>query len=62
MNNRPFISVVMPIYNVEKHLKQAVDSVLGQTFQDFELILVDDCSPDDCPQICDGYAKQYDNS
>ena len=47
--------------NVEKHLKQAVDSVLGQTFQDFELILVDDCSPDDCPQICDGYAKQYDN-
>ena len=61
MNNRPFISVVMPIYNVEKHLKQAVDSVLGQTFQDFELILVDDCSPDGCPQICDDYAKQYDN-
>ena len=60
MNNRPFISVVMPVYNVEKHLKTAINSVLEQRFQDFELILVDDCSPDKCPSLCDEYALKYD--
>ena len=60
MSKAPFISVVMPIYNVEKHLKKAIDSVLNQTFQDFEIILVDDCSPDGCPAICDEYEKKYD--
>ena len=59
MNNRPFISVVMPIYNVEKHLEKAIESVLAQTFQNFEIILVDDCSPDSCPQICDAYVSKY---
>lgn len=53
---RPFISVVMPVYNVEKHLKKAVDSVLKQTYTDFEIILVDDCSPDGCPQLCEELA------
>lgn len=60
MSEKPFISVVMPIYNVEKHLDQAVQSVLKQTLQDFELILVDDCSPDKCPGICDKYANSDD--
>lgn len=60
MNNRPLISVVMPIYNVENHLKEAVDSVLNQSFQDFELILVDDNSPDNCPEMCDDYAERYE--
>ncbi|MBQ8804710.1 MAG: glycosyltransferase family 2 protein [Tyzzerella sp.] len=60
MNSRPLISVVMPIYNVEKHLEQAINSVLKQSFQDFELILVDDCSPDNCPTMCDNYAQQYE--
>lgn len=60
MEKKPFISVVMPIYNVEKHLKTAINSVLEQSFQDFELILVDDCSPDKCPSICDEYALKYD--
>ena len=54
----PFISIVMPIYNVENYLRQAIDSVLNQTFQDFEIILVDDCSPDKCPEICDEYASE----
>lgn len=49
-------SVVVPIYKVEKYLKECVDSLLGQTFKDFELILVDDGSPDNCPAICDNYA------
>lgn len=56
--NKPVFSVIVPIYKVEKYLKQCVDSILRQTFSDFELILVDDGSPDDCPQICDEYAKQ----
>ncbi len=54
----PEISVIMPVYNVEKYLCQAVDSVLAQTYDDFELILVDDGSPDGCGAICDSYAAK----
>ena len=46
-------SVIVPIYKAEKYLNKCVDSILGQTFTDFELILVDDGSPDKCPEICD---------
>lgn len=60
MDKKPFISVVMPIYNVQRHLKQAIESVLSQTFQDFEIILVDDASPDNCPNICDEYVRKYE--
>ena len=56
MNKRPFISVVMPVYNVEKHLEKAVSGILDQSLQDFEIILVDDCSPDGCPALCDRIA------
>ena len=52
------ISVIIPVYKVEQYLNQCVDSVLNQSFKDFELILVDDGSPDNCPQICDDYAKK----
>ena len=54
----PTVSVIIPVYNVEKYLHRCVDSVLNQTFTDFECILVDDGSPDRCPQICDEYAKK----
>ncbi len=54
----PEISVIVPVYKVEKHLKRCIDSVLNQSFADFELILVDDGSPDNCPIICDEYAKK----
>lgn len=50
------ISVVVPVYNVEKYLNRCIDSILNQTFSDFELILVDDGSPDNCGKICDEYA------
>ena len=51
-------SIVVPVYKVEKYLHQCVDSILTQSFSDFELILVDDGSPDNCSQICDDYAKR----
>lgn len=54
----PLISVIIPVYKVEKYLNRCVDSVLNQTFRDLEVILVDDGSPDRCPQICDAYAKK----
>lgn len=57
MQNSPFFSIVMPVYNVEEHLPQAVESILTQTFSDFELILVDDCSPDNSGMLCDKYAQ-----
>ena len=54
----PEVSVVVPVYKVEKFIYRCVDSVLCQTFADFELILVDDGSPDGCGKICDEYAKK----
>ena len=55
-----FFSVILPIYNVEKYLGECIDSVLKQSFTDYELILVDDGSKDGSPAICDEYAKKDD--
>ncbi len=52
------ISFIIPVYKVERYLKQCVDSITGQTYRDIEVILVDDGSPDRCPQICDDYATK----
>ena len=52
----PKISIVVPVYKVEPYLERCVKSILSQTFQEFELILVDDGSPDACPEICDRFA------
>ncbi len=56
----PKISVIIPVYKVEDTLHRCVDSVLRQTFTDFEIILVDDGSPDNCPKICDAYKEKND--
>ena len=56
--NKPRLSIIVPVYNVEKYIHAAVDSILNQTFTDFDLILVDDGSPDQCGAICDEYAAQ----
>ena len=54
----PIISVIVPIYNTEAHLDRCVQSILAQTMEDFELILIDDGSPDRCGEMCDAYTKQ----
>lgn len=56
----PKISIIVPIYKVEAYLAHCVQSILNQTYQNFELILVDDGSPDTCPILCDEYAKKYE--
>ncbi len=57
MQCTPKISIVIPVYRVEKYIRQCLDSIIAQTFTDFEVILVDDGSPDKCGMICDEYAK-----
>lgn len=56
----PEISIIVPVYKVEEYLPRCIDSILAQTFTDFELILVDDGSPDNCGKICDEYAQKDD--
>ena len=55
---KSLVSVIIPVYNVEHYLCQCIDSVLAQTYTNLEIILVDDGSPDGCPQICDEYAAK----
>ncbi len=52
------ISIIVPVYKVEKYLSKCIDSIINQTYKNLEIILVDDGSPDNCPKICDGYAKK----
>lgn len=56
--NEQKISVIIPVYKVEPYLRKCLDSVIGQTYQHLEIILVDDGSPDNCGAICDEYAAQ----
>lgn len=53
------LSIIVPIYNVEPFLRKCVDSLLVQDYEDYEIILVDDGSPDGCPAVCDQYAADY---
>ena len=59
MEKRPEVSVIVPVYQVESFLERAVESLLAQTLEELEIILVDDGSTDQAPQICDGYARAY---
>ena len=55
---QPFFSIIMPVFNTEKYLSKAIDSVLKQTFTDFELIIIDDNSSDASYTICKNYADK----
>lgn len=55
------LSIIVPVYKVALYLRKCIDSLLSQDITDYEIILVDDGSPDECPQICDEYATKYPN-
>ena len=57
--NNPFISIIVPVYNVEKYLIECLDSIVRQNYKEYEVILVDDGSSDGCPAICDDYVDKY---
>ena len=59
--NQPLISVIVPVYNVEAYLKRCINSLIRQTYENLEILLIDDGSTDMSPRICDDYARQYDN-
>ena len=56
--NKPLISVIVPIYKVENYLDRCVESIVKQTYENLEIILVDDGSPDNCPEMCDAWAQK----
>ena len=58
MNSNPKISVIVPVYKVEKYLDKCVESIVNQTYKNLEIILVDDGSPDNCPAMCDEWAEK----
>ena len=58
MQNEPLISVIVPVYKVEKYLDRCVQSIVDQTYKNLEIILVDDGSPDNCPVMCDAWAEK----
>ena len=58
MNRQPKISVIVAVYNAEKYLRRCIDSLLTQTFKDFEVLLIDDGSTDGSGKICDSFAEK----
>lgn len=56
---QPKVSIIVPVYNVEKYIKRCIDSLIQQTLKDIEIILVNDGSPDNCPKICDEYEETF---
>ena len=52
------ISIIVPVYNIDKYLEKSVDSLINQTYKNLEIILIDDGSSDNSPQICDDFAKK----
>ena len=59
MSNQPFLSIIIPVYNVEAYLPTCLDNILQQEFTDYEIILIDDGSSDDSGVICDSYVQKH---
>ena len=55
---KALISVIVPVYKVEKYLNKCLDSIIFQTYKNIEILLIDDGSPDNCPKICDYYVQK----
>ena len=55
---KPLVSIIIPVYKVEKYLDECLESVVSQTYTKLEIIIVDDGSPDRCPEMCDDWAKK----
>ena len=62
MQNLELISVIVPVYNVEKYIRECLDSIVNQTYKNLQIILVDDGSTDNSGKICDEFAKNYSGS
>ena len=58
MEEKDLISVIVPVYKVERYLDRCINSIANQTYKNLEIILVDDGSPDRCPEMCDVWAKR----
>lgn len=58
MNRSELVSIIVPVYKVEKYLDKCIESIVGQTYENLEIILVDDGSPDNCPAMCDEWRKR----
>ena len=58
MKEKPLISVIVPVYNVEKYIRECLDSIVNQTYKNLQIILVDDGSSDNSGKICDEFAKK----
>lgn len=58
VSNEPLVSVIVPIYKVEKYLDKCIETIVNQTYKNLEIILVDDGSPDNCPKMCDKWAEK----
>ena len=58
LNENPLVSIIVPVYGTEPYLSDCIKSILSQTYRNIEVILVDDQSPDKCPEICDSFARK----
>lgn len=60
MNSSPLVSIIIPVFNRERYLEECLNSAINQTYKNIEIVIIDDCSTDSSPMICDNYSKEHD--